>query len=177
MKRKKKKKAAWNQREAGEVQFFVGVHPVCPFPESCCSVDIIQSSPPSPSDCWLPAGLIRPPSARLVSVTGTGGIFWGTGAEGASRSPAAGPDPTPCGQHVDTGPSEAEAQLRRGRNTKVREGYLGLNTESRLTTRFIPALHERGAGETHAHSFYLQFCLHRFTGYVFQSCSSYLQRY
>lgn len=40
----------------------------------------------------------------LVSVTGTGGNFSKTGAEGGSRSPEADPDPTPGGPLADTGP-------------------------------------------------------------------------
>lgn len=52
--------------------------------------------------------------ALLVSVTGIGGNFSGTGAGGGSRSPEAAPGLTPGGLHADTGPSEEEAQLRRG---------------------------------------------------------------
>lgn len=48
----------------------------------------------------------------LVSVTGTGGNFSKTGAEGGSRSPEADPDPTPGGPRGDTGPLEGEVQLR-----------------------------------------------------------------
>lgn len=46
----------------------------------------------------------------LVSVTGSGGNFSGTGVEEGSRSLEAGPDPTPGGPHADTGPSEEEAR-------------------------------------------------------------------
>lgn len=48
----------------------------------------------------------------LVSVTGTGGNFSKTGAEGGSRSPEADPDPTPGGLLADTGPLEGGVQLR-----------------------------------------------------------------
>lgn len=54
------------------------------------------------------------PSARtplLVSVTGTGGNFSKTGAEGGSRSPEADPDPRPGGPRGDTGPLEGEVPL------------------------------------------------------------------
>lgn len=51
--------------------------------------------------------------ALLVSVTGIGGNFSGTGAEGGLRSPEAARDPMPGGLRADTGPSEAEAPLRR----------------------------------------------------------------
>lgn len=54
--------------------------------------------------------------ALLVAVTGIGGNFSGTGAEGGSQSPGAAPDPTPGGPHADKGPSEEEAQL--GRKTE-----------------------------------------------------------
>lgn len=57
----------------------------------------------------------------LVAVTGIGGNFSGTGAEGGSRSPGAAPDPTPGGPHADKGPSEEEAQLGREKD-KVRRG-------------------------------------------------------
>lgn len=57
--------------------------------------------------------------ALLVAVTGIGGNFSGTGAGGGPRSPEAAHDPTPGGPHVDTGPSEEEAQLRRGRERKT----------------------------------------------------------
>lgn len=79
--------------------------------ESGSSVDIIQSS----SSCLVWA------------VTDTGGNFWGTGAEEASGSPAAGLDPTPRGPRVDTGPSEEEARLREDKNAAVKERYLRLN--------------------------------------------------
>lgn len=46
-----------------------------------------------------------------VWVTGTGGTFWGTGAEEGSRSPEDAPAPTPLGPHGDTGPSEEGAPL------------------------------------------------------------------
>lgn len=62
-------------------------------------------------------------SALLVSVTGIGGNFSGTGAEGGSRSPAAAPGPAPGGPHADTGPSGGEARL--GRGTERREVTLG----------------------------------------------------
>lgn len=48
--------------------------------------------------------------ALLVSVTGIGGNFSGTGAEGGSQSLEAAPDPAPGGPHADTGPSEEEAR-------------------------------------------------------------------
>lgn len=48
----------------------------------------------------------------LVSVTGTGGNFSKTGAEGGSRSPEAGLDPTPGGPLADTGPLEGGVPLR-----------------------------------------------------------------
>lgn len=61
----------------------------------------------------MPGALVLSPwSALLVSVTGTGGNFSKTGAEGGSRSPEAGPGPTPGGPLADTGPLEAEVQLR-----------------------------------------------------------------
>lgn len=50
--------------------------------------------------------------AVLVSVTGIGGNSLGTGAAGGFGSPEAVRGPTPGGLHVDTGPSEEEAQLR-----------------------------------------------------------------
>lgn len=42
--------------------------------------------------------------ALLVSVTGIGGNFSGTGAGEGSLSPAGVHDPKPGGPHVDTGP-------------------------------------------------------------------------
>lgn len=76
----------------------------------------------TPSLNSLIISIIRPPfwtfwfvsfysqSALLVSVTGIGGNFSGTGAEGGSRSPEDAPGPTPGGPHADTGPSEEEAR-------------------------------------------------------------------
>lgn len=62
----------------------------------------------------LPGGLVcvslYSQFALLVAVTGIGGNFSGTGAGGGPRSPEAAHDPTPGGPHVDTGPSEEEAQ-------------------------------------------------------------------
>lgn len=57
--------------------------------------------------------------ALPMSVTGTGGNFLRTGAEEGARSLEAGPDLTPLWPHADTGPSEEEAQLRRGENGEV----------------------------------------------------------
>lgn len=59
--------------------------------------------------------------ALLVSVTGIGGNFSGTGAGGGPRSPEAAPDPAPCGPHADTGPSEGGARLRRGTEREIRQ--------------------------------------------------------
>lgn len=50
--------------------------------------------------------------ALLVSVTGIGGNFSGTGAEGGYQSPEDAPCPAPGGPHGDTGPSEEEVQLK-----------------------------------------------------------------
>lgn len=106
--------------------------------ESGSSVDVTQSS----SSCSLSAGL----------VTDTGGNFWGTGAEEASRSPAAGLDPTPCGPRVDTGPSEAEAQLRTDKNAKVRESYRSINIHvTLLNEQHFMLLYMKGSGTDEAY--------------------------
>lgn len=61
----------------------------------------------------VPGAAVLPARATLLrSVTGTGGNFSKTGAEGGSRSPEADPDPTPDGPPADTGPLEGGVQLR-----------------------------------------------------------------
>lgn len=70
--------------------------------------------PASPLSALLRVVCAFSQSVLLVSVTGTGGNSLGTGAEGGSGSPEAALGPTPDGLHVDTGPSEGEAQLQRG---------------------------------------------------------------
>lgn len=59
---------------------------------------------------WF-ASTFRQFSLLSLSVTGTGGNFWGTEEEGGSRSPVTSPAPRPDERHADRGPSGGEARL------------------------------------------------------------------
>lgn len=113
----KKNKTAVDSKEAGAVLGCLGSSAL--FVSTLPEIQLMQSFGSRGERSLRPfvqtcrdALVLSPWSALLVSVTGTGGNFSKTGAEGGSRSPEAGPGPTPGGPPADTGPLEAEVQLR-----------------------------------------------------------------